>query len=272
MTTTIRLIGAFFVALCLASFSTPADLSAQGKGGGKGGGGGGKSDDTPVIIVFRDAESDRLGSECLASEPVVPAVSPPCAYIDGELGIDYAHFRDSGQLYLGFIQPKRKSGDSERHLYVDLTGDPFDPWTNDDGSIIAALRSVYEHNAFFQIAVRNVGFRNLKGGAEATFNIRYERTSALQWGITYSGVLFDHALPDRVWVQCWDKLDGECIAWRVDKDDNPLAAVTGGGTKDDPAAGAWKLPFGIAVCLRDVEPFASAGDPGAKCKSHVFGT
>ena len=303
MTTTIRPIGAFFVALFLVSLSTPADLFAQsadrstqgkggnGKGGGNGGGGGGgDSGDIPLIIAFRDwdfADGDPW-TDLLRSDGN--------AYIDGDTGIDYAHFRDSGQLYLGFTQTKGKNGGSSRHLVVDLHEDPEFQWAGN--STIEALQQggqqgdgVYSYNAYFQIAVRLTGVRGVTMGfpALATFNIRSERSSELAWGISYGHRAFDgHETLFDEWatVTCvGEGLDPDpevsgtvCIAWKVEKNDDDLphrvngphlAAVVGGGTRDDPDAGAWRLPFGIAVCRLDAYPDLPLTSKGQWCKDQV---
>ena len=91
--------------LIIAAFAMPGSgVSAIQKGkGGKG-----KGTETPVIIVFRDAVGDLLGSDGQG------------AYIHGGLGINRAVLDEAGQVRLSFVQPKGKKTVATRHLKIEL--------------------------------------------------------------------------------------------------------------------------------------------------------
>ena len=157
-------------------------------------------------------------------------------------------------------------------------GQTFRAAPAEPGGLPRLLEREFDHNAYLHIQVPFVTFRGVTGSEDATFNIFSERTSELVgWRISYSNKALleqepDNPLPNRVKVRCASFPVEPCIAWSVDKNFNPVAAVVGGGTKENPDAGAWLLPFGIAVCLRDHEEFASppAGfTKGEWCKSYV---
>ncbi len=253
MTTTIRLIGVGAIGLMLA-MTTPAMAQGRGKGGGK-------SEETPLIIVFRDA--DGADGDLLRSDGLGP-------YIAGGEGIDRAAFDGAGEVRLSFIQPKGKNTSSDRHFSVDLSlSGRVEDWGGEppfeDERLI---------NAFFHISADDGSVRDLAflQQAQARFPIFSERKSELEgWKLSFSDPrLGDEFFDDRVTVTCvMSDVFGNCIAWKVEKEigKDPVAALVGGGTKEEPDAGVWELPFAIAVCLRDVQPFAS--DAGL-CKAYVF--
>ena len=254
MTTTIRLMGVGAIGLMLA-MTTPAMAQGRGKGGG-----GKPPEDIPLIIVFRDAAADLLRSDGLGP------------YIAGGVGINRAAFDEAGEVRLSFIQPKGKDTTSERNLFVDLSADPVRDWGGKPPFETALI------NAFFHISADDLpdgsvgSVRDTTRTAEARFPIFSERKSELEgWKLSFSdGRLRNESFDNRVTVTCVRVPVDNCIAWKVEKEDygkEPVAALVGGGTKEEPDAGVWRLPFAIAVCLRDVEPFAS---DGGLCEAYVF--
>ena len=286
-----RIVAACCLALFLIASAAPVDVAAQrqasAKGGnqgppGGGGGGGGNGDvDAPLIIVFRDKPGDPSTRDLLTSDG-------EGAYIDGGPGIDYAAVNSLGSVKLGFIQPKRKRDTqaNARHLMVDLSGDPLSPyrWSEEsieslqEGGSSPGTPGVYSHNAYFFLTVHDGMPGPMTGAAEASFVIFSERTSDLaEWRISYSSRTLTEPplnLSNRVTVTCWASDPAGCIAWEVHKDfavDGPVAAVTGGGTREEPDAGVWELPFGMALCLLDAYNESGSGeDEGDWCKQQVM--
>lgn len=223
-------------------------------------------------MPFRDLSTDLLTSD---------GEGP---YIDGGAGIDYAavDFGDgleNSLVKLGFIQPRRKNKgqETERHLWVDLSGEPSYEWSEEavsDLHLGGNPPGVYAHNAFFFIEVPGRMPNDTTPVDDARFVIHSERTSSLaEWRISYSSrkltdlTLVPIPFPDTVTVSCkW--FVGDCIAWQVDKDlSGPFAALTGGGTSDLPDAGVWELPFALGLCRLDA--YQGPLDEGDWCKGLV---
>ena len=270
MTTTIRLIGAFFVALCLAFALPSEDVLAQNNRGslkGKPSGRGGGSSEIPLIIVFRDATGDLLRSDSVDGQPA--------PYIAGDPGIARAAFDDAGEVRLGFSQSKGKNPTSGRHLVVDLSGTPEVPL----GPRPPKFNTEAEINAFFHISADGdgVGVRDLLPdgslGTNARFPIFSERKSDWEgWKLSFSDNILGDVPDNRVTVSCVERVTGgPCRAWMVEKElygKTPRAALVGGGTNEEPDAGIWVVPFGIAVCLYE-EFKDSPPSPGEACLMRV---